>query len=396
MRRCLTLLPWFALAATALSCKEKVSYPDEDYWVEAVTCPPPGPAGQVFVTNSGDDTLSWIDVASLEVVCQEPVGRIPAEREGPHHGSALADGSAYFVGLSNYVPGSGMGPHGSHGSGDVRGYLLKYALPSHELVGQRLVDRSPGDVRLTPDERYVLQSHFDRKRVLDYLMPVGDAAAASPNSTLAVVDPLTMDDIAFVDLCPSAHGISVSADSATVYVTCYDSDELAIVTLEPPWDVQRFAVGPAPAPLGANRNYGPYAVSVEPGTSPTRVWVSNTDSTEVRIFEGTTMVGEAISTSPGAPFFGDFWQDYFVAPLQGNDALAFIHRETHAVEITPPLGGCTFPHAVLTLDDATLLVACEGNHQDPGSVVVVNTTTRVVDKALEVGVFPDDLVFVAP
>jgi hypothetical protein len=50
---------------------------------------------------------------------------------------------------------------------------------------------------------------------------------------------------------------------------------------------------------------------------------------------------------------------------------------------------------VLNVDDAQLLVACEGDHREPGTVVVVNPTTRVVDKSVTVGVFPDDLILVA-
>src|SRR4030095_1127841 len=129
-----------------------------------------------------------------------------------------------FIGLSNYVPGSGSGPHGSHGSGDVKGYLLKYGTDTLELTDDVLVDRSPGDVRLTPDESYVLQSHFDMLRITEFLNPAADAAPESPNSVLAVIDPQTLSRVAMIEMCPASHGIGVAGDSLTAYVSCYASD----------------------------------------------------------------------------------------------------------------------------------------------------------------------------
>src|SRR5262245_43560102 len=133
-----------ALGLVSFACSETVVFPDDPAWQEPVTCPPTGNP-RVLVTNSGDDTLSWIDLGpgapDSWPVCTEPVGHRPPEREGPHHGAATASGSAYFVGLSNFVPGSGSGPHGSHGTGNVRGYLLKHDGVTHELVDDTLVDR---------------------------------------------------------------------------------------------------------------------------------------------------------------------------------------------------------------------------------------------------------------
>jgi DNA-binding beta-propeller fold protein YncE len=278
----------------------------------------------------------------------------------------------------------------------VRGYLLKYDGRTHELVGRRLVDRSPGDVRLTPDERYVLQSHYDLLRVLEYLMPRPDAEPESPNSELAVIDPLTMDDVAFVEICPTSHGIGISPDSTKAYVSCTATDQVAIVTLAPPWDVVTFTVGTTSGSLG-NPVYGPYAIAVDPENG--NVWVSNTDSRDVRVFDATgTMIGTPIVTDPGAPFFGDFFGTDYVVALQGTDTLAFIDLATRTLQLTDPLGGCMRPHAVMNMNDTQILVACEGDWQqrEPGAVVVVDPTTRVVDKSIPVGVYPDDLILVNP
>jgi len=374
-------------------------------WREAVTCPPTGNP-RVLVTNSGDDTVSFIDLVDLSV-CSAPVGRLPPELEGPHHGAAFADGSAFFVGLSNYVPGSGSGPHGSHGSGDVKGYLLKYDTDTLELVDNVLVDRSPGDVRLTPDEKYVLQSHFDMLRVTEFLNPVGDAAPPSPNSVLAVIDPVAMSRVAMVDMCPASHGIGLAGDSTTAYVSCFLSDQIAVVTLAEPWDqVALFPVGPSPAPLGSNPAYGPYAVAVqEPTGMPRRLWVSNTNSMDVRVFDAETQALVQTIVLPSAPFFGDFWRNFFVVPAYGSATLHFIDVSTFEMTtMTLPQptmadgrDGCKSPHAALVVDDRRILVVCEGNHgTDPGTVLDIDPEPRATNAVIPVGVFPDDLVLLEP
>jgi len=411
MRRRWALYLCLNLASFAPGCScDETLVIDEDAaasaWKEAVTCPPTGNP-RVLTTNSGDDTVTFIDLVDLSV-CSAPVGHLPPELEGPHHGAAFADGSAFFIGLSNYVPGSGSGPHGSHGSGDVKGYLLKYDTDSLELAEDVLVDRSPGDVRLTPDEKYVLQSHFDLLRIMEYLNPTGDAAPASPNSVLAVIDPQTLARLAMIEMCPAAHGIGLAGDSLTAYVSCYGSDQVAAVGLAPPWDqVDLFPVGSLMVPLGSNPAYGPYAVAVEePAAGPRRLWVSNTTSMDVRVFDATTheMVTPPI-VLPSSPFFGDFWRGFFVVPAYGTATLHFIDTTTFAVttmQLPQPTmadgsDGCISPHVALTVDDRRILVACEGNHgTDPGTVLDIDPEPRATSRVIPVGVFPDDLVLISP
>ena len=59
---------------------------------------------------------------------------------------------------------------------------------------------------------------------------------------------------------------------------------------------------------------------------------------------------------------------------------------------------CVAPHALLlSQDEKTAFVVCEGNHTDPGTVALVsvlNPATPAVTKVITVGVFPDDAFFV--
>jgi DNA-binding beta-propeller fold protein YncE len=89
--------------------------------------PSPGPMGEtIVVCDPGGDTLSVIDPSHQQMLWQIPVGFIPVEIEGPHDVAADPGGSFFYVTLSEAVTGSGGGPHGSHGTGTIPGYVLKF------------------------------------------------------------------------------------------------------------------------------------------------------------------------------------------------------------------------------------------------------------------------------
>src|SRR5690606_9515146 len=84
-------------------------------WQSASLLPPvEGP--RLVVTNSGDDTLSFIDPLSFVEIARTPVGSSPVELEAAHHVAVSADGRSLFVGLANTVQSNAQasGPHGNH------------------------------------------------------------------------------------------------------------------------------------------------------------------------------------------------------------------------------------------------------------------------------------------
>jgi hypothetical protein len=378
-------------ALLAAACTEEVSLGDGPWWVDDTPYPGIGD-GKILVTNSGDDTVTWLDLSSMAPVWTGPVGRLPPEREGPHHGAVLPDASAFFVGISNFVPGSGTGPHGSHGTGSVRGYLLKYGTADHSLIGETLVDRSPGDVRLTLDGATVLQSHFDLLKIQEAAMAGGDYD--DMRSALYLIDAQTMERIADVPVCPAPHGIAPAPDR--VWLACYASDELAEVSLAD-HAVTRHHVGPGVIDPTSTPSYGPYAVSVREADGT--VWVSTLEGAAVRVFDPATGAFTEIPVG-GAAFFGAFTceGDRYVVPVQGQNLLAFIDAAARTVAQTLPLPqeACEAPHAVMVHPDCErLLVVCEGDHVGPGSVAIIAPLAAPSVQAFHpVGVFPDDAVLI--
>ena len=69
------------LLAVMAACNQRVVFANTPHWPGADGLPQVG-HGKILVTNNGDDTLSWIDLDTLEVVFSQPVGADSARREG--------------------------------------------------------------------------------------------------------------------------------------------------------------------------------------------------------------------------------------------------------------------------------------------------------------------------
>jgi DNA-binding beta-propeller fold protein YncE len=394
-----------ALAAPSAGCGEgNVVFDSDDPWQSTSDWPGIG-AGKIMVTNSGDDTLSFLDPDTLEPVYRAPTGRVPAEREGPHHGAASPDGHFYYVGVSNVVPSGGSGPHGSHGTGSVDGYLLRYECETNAPAGEVRVDRSPGDVRTTPDGRFVLQSHFD-------LLSIFEASARGDDprelrSTLAVIDAESMQTVAKIPLCPASHGMGLAPDGSAAYVTCWGSDELAIVPLgDSPSSEAEVVRLPIQEGVGGDPtapSFGPYAATVSPDGA--EVWVSNLEGTSLAVYVVETGAFDEtrfVDDLPGSALFASFSAegDRLYVPTQDPDQLVTVDTATGEILATLDFDNdqCERPHGTLLLDGGERMgLVCEGNRVDPGTVVRLDLTAEggpAIEEVFEVGVYPDDLILI--
>ncbi|MBI2896913.1 MAG: YncE family protein [Deltaproteobacteria bacterium] len=392
---------WAAATLLLAACSSPEDRPVEwsldesDFWPSLGTYPGVG-EGRIVIPNGLDDTVSVLDLAAvgsddLAVIARVPVGLVPVEREGPHHVATALDGEHYYVGISNFVPGAGSGPHGVHGGGTASGHILKLRTSDNIEVASVRVDRSPGDVRLTPDGTKLLVSHFDLLRITEVLQAGGDEAEMV--SKLAIIDPVTMTRETLIDLCPAAHGIVISPDGARAFVSCLD-DGLAIVDVaSEAHEVTRVTVVPQPGSVSAPACY-PYALTRSP--SGDSVWVSCYSSGQVLRYdvEAGAMDESLDIRLPGPAAFGTFAADgTLIVPYQMVNGLAFIDPATGDLDtLDLPADLCVAPHmARFTDDDERLLVVCEGDHASPGNLLVMDPETREVERSVELGIFPDDI-----
>jgi DNA-binding beta-propeller fold protein YncE len=400
-----TLLGLLACA----SCNTQIGYPPGEPWADPTPYPTIG-NGKLIVFNTGDDTLSWIDVDTLAPVFSDTVGLSPPELESPHDGTALPDGSAFFVSFSNYAPGSGTGPHGAHGTGNVDGYLLEYDMQTHALIGRTELAHNAAEVTMTADGR-ILVTHFDLRLIQDQLATNPNATYDDLSSTVAIIDPAAMSPtdpsaglVKSLKVCPAEHGIIASQDGKTAFVTCYASDELAVVSLDPPYAVQRYPLGTGTF-SPASPLIGPFVLEQSP--SDGTIWVSTLGPSggtrgDIRVFDPAANAWD--SRGPiqmdGMPFDGTFTTDgtqYIVCDQIAN-SLVFIDTATHAIasRLALPLAECENPRVPALMPDGLhVVVVCEGDHFGPGTVAVVRLgATPVLESHYTVGVYPGEAVLV--
>ena len=366
-------------------------------WPAPALAPVPAAGeGRILITNNLDDTVSVLDLDALllgdpAVLAQIPVGFVPVEREGPHHVVADAAGEFYYVGISNFVPGSGSGPHGQHGSGTAEGHIMKMRVDDNTLVGSVRIDRNPGDVRLTPDGSALLATHFDLLRVIDAAQN-GIESGPELDSRLAIVDPVTMTRTALVSACPAAHGIGITPDSAHAVMSCV-SDEVAIVDLvDDEHPVTRVVVLDTPG-TAAQPTCFPYAVTMDGDTA----WTSCFNGGELIAIDvdAGALDGRRFQLLGGIGMFGDVRDGVMAVAHQDQDGVSFIDP------LVPELlsfrlfsrDECLLPHVARFSEEGTeVLVVCEGDKSSPGSIVVLDAVAPHDILASEVlGLFPDDI-----
>jgi DNA-binding beta-propeller fold protein YncE len=255
------------------------------------------------------------------------------------------------------------------------------------------VDRNPGDLILSADGRTLYQTHFD-------LMKVQDAAKSGitderkMDARLAILDAETMTRKAMVPVCPAPHAVRLSPDEKRAYVACM-SDEVAVVRLDTEgYPVTRIKVAQNAGSALAPR-HEPYALTVSPTDGS--VWVSAMKSRAVHVLDPESLTMRSSSLGlPGAPMFGTFSADgrTLYQPYQGVDAVAVINAATSAVTREIPLApsGCLNVHQIeLTPDGRHGLAVCEGDHQGPGTLHVVDLAAGTVVKTVTLGLFPDSV-----
>jgi DNA-binding beta-propeller fold protein YncE len=350
------------------------------------------PASPALVTNSLSDTISILDLDSMTVVDERPVGRNPIDIDGPHHVTVDEAKGVAFIALSYPTSNVLPGPHATHGSSTAFGWVQKLSLDDFGLVGQARVDPNPGDIVLSPDAKHVVVSHFDLQRAIDNPTELQQARAR-----LAVIatDSIGTDalDRRYVTTCVAPHGMVFGGDGL-LYVACYGEDVVARVDLADSASVpELLELGPGAGDFGAP-NFGPYALLA----SPDGAWiaVSNTISDDVRFLEvatGTIDDSRTLFTN-GAPFFPAFDADgaTFAIVTQQPDAIRVIEMATGEELVAREFVGdeCELPHIVVH-EGVDYLVVCEGDKESPGKVVRLDPALSIVGEAT-VGLYPDAIV----
>jgi DNA-binding beta-propeller fold protein YncE len=391
-------------ALVTIGCSTPISFPATGSQWPTPTEPAFVHQARFALTQNLSDKIDFIEATQPMELGSIPVGDIPVELEGPHHLVASPDGKYIYFNLSNYVPGTGSGPHGSHGTGTALGSLVKLDAVTQQKVAEVLVDRSPGDVILSRDGSTAYVTHYDLLRLQQQLAQ--NLPAAKAYSDVAVVDTATMTRLAMIPVCVTAHGEGLSKDEKTLYVSCAQSDQIAVLDVSvraKPVVKLVIPVGPTPVavPGSTNPSYGPYALAVSPKDGT--VWLSDNNSGDVRVFDPATMAMDPnkVVNVDGVAMFADFSADggFVYVPHQGDNKLSRIDTTTLArTDLALPMESCLNPHAIRQTPDFSVgVVVCEGDHvKIPGSVVYVTMQSFSIAGFVQLDMFPDGAAWLPP
>ena len=236
------------------------------------------------------------------------------------------------------------------------------------------IPRSKGDLGLTVDIGSDTITVIDSRAVL----PTGSS------------DPVT------ISTCIAPHDLALSSpDGRKAYVACYGEDAIAVVdTTNASAPVLRVTVSGSAGTPGAP-TYGPYSIEMSP--TERLLYVGMSESKEVRFFDtATNTFTSVVAPLKGVPGIGTWSDDegtLYVA-VQSPDALAAIDTKTGDIKQYRAFdgGACLNTRGAIPPSDPTLLyVICEGNHTDPGWILVVDRATFATKAKHVVGVYPNEL-----
>jgi YVTN family beta-propeller protein len=346
-----------------------------------------------YVTNNGSDTISVID-RDGDTVTTVAVDLDPDAREAPHHLAIDPAQKAVFVALAFPPdPAKKKEPHASHGKAVDVGKVARLDLDTLSALEAVDVDENPGDIILTHDRSRVLVTHFDMKRAMD-VAAKGAASPATMFARLVMLDAKTMTPLGARAVCTAPHGVVTTRDDRTAFIACYGSDELAIVDLSADGlPTTRIPLGAAPGVPGVPR-YGPYSATLSPDEKI--VLLADLEGQDVRIFDRAAkkLVPERTVPLAAKAFMPAFLDETTVlVPTQAPDGLVRVDLGTSRVtgRATLTKAECTLPHVVKVAKDGRVYLVCEGNHQEPGTVLEIDRETLATKKRWVVGVYPDGL-----
>ncbi len=310
-------------------------------------------AGRLYVANQDAATVSVVDVGTLRVVHTVDLQALgfPANSK-PHHTAVEPDGSHWYVSLI------------------AAGKVLKFTR-ENELVGQADFE-TPGMLALHPRE--------------DLLFVGRSMAAVNPPQRVGVVNRTDME-IDEVDVFfPRPHAIAVHPNGRYVYTASLgvnqiagidlESDEIELTTVDGPTHVMvQFAISPD----------GRWLVATGQITGTLLVFdLSNASKPRhVRTIE--------VNPHPWHPTFSPDGRFVYFGN-QATNTVTMIDAQRWEVAQVIEGHGLAEPHGIAVSADGRYLFVSNRNLKgdypsvdNEGTVVVIDTASRTIEKVIEVG-----------
>jgi DNA-binding beta-propeller fold protein YncE len=368
--------------------------------------------GRVITTNQGDDTLSVLDPDGGRTICELlPPVIVETNMEMPHELSVDLNGKFFIIGMME-MPMSDATTLAAANEiammdSPTPGYVQEFSAQNGAYLGKAQVDPDPGDNELSPDGTVVYVSCFNQPQVLA-AEASGDTNPADMYGKIFAVDTATMAVITSIAVCPEPHVLELSPDGSKLFASCLN-DEIAMIDITDPraptlvGQIREGTSGRELLPSEAV--YEPYAQQPSPVVvaGDYTVWVSNWNPQNYGIAIADFQANAFVKTIPMAskPIFTTFAADGSRAynAHQAPDGVAVFDVVTQTQIDDIPLGApkCQNPHQILlSADDLTAAVLCEGDHTGPGQYAMIDLATRQVISSAPTGIYPVEMKLLPP
>jgi YVTN family beta-propeller protein len=236
----------------------------------------------VYVSNSGDDTVTVIDTATFTVKATIPVGDFPHGLRPSPDGAwvAVANLRGNTVSLIDTASltvtdtvevGTGPVQVAFAPDGDTLYVTLNgedavavIDLATHSVTGKVGVGDGPVQIYVTPDANTVVVAN--------------QGTEESPGTTLSLVDAATSTEVQTVETGQGAHGVVVEPSGRYAYVTNLYGDDLAVVELVAHQVVTTVATGASPNGV----SFSPVAATAAPSPEIALPIPTHSDNTDNR------------------------------------------------------------------------------------------------------------------
>lgn len=330
----------------------------------------------VYVAAESEDEVDLVrfDGARAEVVKTIEVGAWPTEIEGPHGLTVSPDGQHWYVSIAHGFP---------------FGKVVKYETGTDEKVGEVEVGLFPATMQISPATGLLYVVNFNLHGPME-------------PSSVSVVDPVTMTEVARTTTGVMPHGSRLTPDGLKHYSCAMMSGELIEIDALT-FDVTRRLDTGAGKPTitgmmatsdsaHAGLKMGPDArppkpTWVHPHPSKPYVYVANNGADEIVEVDLEKWAISRRFKTDGAPYNLDVTSDgrYLIASQKKGGATGVFDLE-RGEEVARITNSRKVTHGVVIApDDRYAFVSVEGIGGEPGSVDVIDLRTMTLVATAETG-----------
>ncbi len=335
---------------------------------------------KVYVTNQGAEHISVISVDDLVVTRLlevEPFanGGVSAQ---PHYGSMSPNNSVWFATL---LTGSGI-----------------WIYDQNDGVVEKIetdIDRAALSVML-PDASKAYISHF--------VNPMSPSSGA-----VSIIDMATRTKAGTIPVLNTPHGMAMAADGSEVYVGNFGSDHISVI--DTATDQVSTHIPVSETVRGNPDSFEFRVIQIAAHPSETLIYASCTTTNEIRVIDRTqeTVVDSLVAAGGAAPWHlkvtpdgEELWVAMRGAGLgsgAGTSAVAVFDTDPFALITVIQAPGLALAHGLdFDKNGRYCFVASENlngaytarypeDGVNPGTCVIIDTTTKQVVQTLEMGAF---------